>query len=159
VHADEHMAPSKRVVVINDTKEILELFHEILKEQGHEVVLLSYAPDDLQRIIEAAPDLIIVDFVLGTGREHQGWQLLQKIRMHSSTEHIPIIACTAALQQVREQEGYLLEQGIGIVLKPFTIEQLENAVEKALETRGSTGNAPASEASKIAGDKEPTARR
>jgi CheY-like chemotaxis protein len=136
------MAPSKRIVIINDTKEILELFDEILREHGHEVTLLSYAPDDLYRIAEQKPDLIIVDFVLGTGREHQGWQLLQKVRMNRSTQHIPIIACTAALQQVREQEGYLLEQGIGVVLKPFTIEQLENAVEKALQTADSTAAAP-----------------
>ncbi len=152
------MAPSRRIVVINDTKEILELFHEILKEHGHEVILLSYAPDDLQRIAERDPDLIIVDFVLGAGREYQGWQLLQKLRMNRSTQHVPIIACTAAVQQVREQEGYLLEQGIGVVLKPFTIEQLEHAVEKALETAGDTGNAPPSGATKIAANEEPRAR-
>jgi CheY-like chemotaxis protein len=145
------MAASKRIVVINDTKEILELFHEILSEQGHEVVLLSYAPDDLHRITEQAPDLIIVDFVLGSAREQEGWQLLQKTRMNRSTQHIPIIACTAAIQQVREQEGYLLEQGVGIVLKPFTIEQLENAVVKALRTDGSTGNSAPSRASSLAG--------
>ena len=33
---------------------------------------------------------------------------------------------------MREQEGYLLEQGISVVLKPFNVEQLEGAVRKAL---------------------------
>jgi CheY-like chemotaxis protein len=123
----------KRILVINDTKEILELFREILGDgMGHDVTLMSYAPDELVRIVEEKPDLVIVDFVIGD-REMLGWQLLQKMRMHPVTAKIPIVACTAAVRQVRESEAYLLEQDIGVVLKPFTIAQLESAVRNALE--------------------------
>lgn len=122
--------------MINDTKEILELFRDILEgEMGHDVTLLSYAPDELSKILEAKPDLLVVDFVIGD-REMEGWQLLQKMRMHRDTAGIPIIACTAAVKQVRESEAYLLEQGIEVVLKPFTIEQLEGAVQRALKLEG-----------------------
>ena len=127
------MANRKRILVINDTKEILELFRDILDgEMGHEVVLMSFAPDELSRIVEERPDLVIIDFVIGQ-REMEGWQLLQKLRMHPTTVGIPIVACTAAIQAVREQEAYLLEQGIEVVMKPFTIDQLEGAVSRALE--------------------------
>jgi DNA-binding response OmpR family regulator len=123
----------KRVLVINDTKEILELFRDILAdEMGFDVTMMTYAPDELSRILEERPDLVIVDFILGD-RELQGWQLLQKMRMHPQTESIPIIACTAAVRQVRESETYLMEQGIEVVMKPFTIAQLENAVHNALK--------------------------
>jgi len=127
------MAERKRVVVINDTKEILELFRDVLEgEMGHEVILMSFAPDELDRILEAKPDLVVIDFVIGD-REMEGWQLLQKMRMHRDTADIPIVACTAAVKQVRESEAYLLEQGIEVVLKPFTIDQLEGAVTRALQ--------------------------
>ncbi|HKO33455.1 MAG TPA: response regulator [Candidatus Limnocylindria bacterium] len=127
------MAERKRVVVINDTKEILELFRDVLEgEMGHEVILMSFAPDELDRILDAKPDLLVIDFVIGD-REMEGWQLLQKMRMHRDTAHIPIVACTAAVRQVRESEAYLLEQGIEVVLKPFTIDQLEGAVARALQ--------------------------
>lgn len=62
----------------------------------------------------------------------EGWRLLQKMRMHPTTAGIPIVACTAAVKQVRETEAYLLQQGIEVVLKPFTIDQLEGAVNRAL---------------------------
>jgi CheY-like chemotaxis protein len=111
------MSDRKRIVVINDTKEILELFRDVLEgEMGHDVILMSYAPDELSRIVDAKPDLVIVDFVMGD-RELEGWQLLQKMRMHRETAAIPIVACTAAVKQVRESEAYLLEQGIEVVLK------------------------------------------
>lgn len=127
------MGERRKVLVINDTKEILELFRDILEEEmGFEVVLMSFAPDELARIAEHRPDLVIVDFVIGD-REMEGWQLLQKLRMHPETADIPVIACTAAVRQVRESEAYLLEQGIEVVLKPFTMGQLENAVGNALK--------------------------
>jgi CheY-like chemotaxis protein len=123
----------KRILVINDTKEILELFREILGNgMGHEVILMTYAPDELSRITAEKPDLVIVDFIMGD-QETLGWQLLQKMRMHPATADIPIIACTAAVREVRESEAYLMDQGIEVVLKPFTIAQLELAVRNALQ--------------------------
>jgi CheY-like chemotaxis protein len=137
------MASRKRVLVINDTKEILELFRDVLeREMGHEVILMSFAPDELERIVEQRPDLVIVDFMIGE-REMEGWQLLQKMRMHPSTAKIPVVACTAAVKQVRETEAYLLQQGIEIVLKPFTIDQLEGAVNRALAGGGAGIRPPA----------------
>jgi CheY-like chemotaxis protein len=128
----------RRILVINDTKEILELFRDVLEgEMGHEAVLMSFAPDELTRIVELEPELVIVDFVMGE-RELEGWQLIQKMRMHPATAHIPILACTAAVRQVRESEAYLLEQGIQVLLKPFTVDQLEESVVRALRMAGSS---------------------
>lgn len=137
----DQTAGRKRVLVINDTQEILELFDAFLTdEMGLETVLMSYAPNELAQIVEVAPDLIIVDFILD-GREYLGWQLIQKLRMSRETQDIPIVACTGATKAVREEEGYLLEQGIAVILKPFKIDQLELVVRKALERPPGRGSA------------------
>ena len=123
-----------RVLVVNDTQEILELFQDILEPMGFEVVLMSYAPRELDRIREVEPDLIILDFLMGD-REMLGWQLLQKLKMDRRTDSIPIVVCTAAVRAVNEQQGYLTEQGVLVVLKPFNVDQLEEAVRSALSQR------------------------
>jgi DNA-binding response OmpR family regulator len=120
-----------RVMVINDTQEILELFQDILEHEGYEVILYSYAPNELQEIERHQPELIILDVIFGA--EKTGWQLLQKLRMRQSTHTIPVILCTAAIQAVREMEGYLLAQGIKVVPKPFDLEALLVAVKEALQ--------------------------
>ncbi len=122
----------KRVLVVNDTQEILELFEAILDGMGLETVLMSYAPRELDRIRQVAPDLIILDFLMGD-RELLGWQLLQKLKMDRRTDSIPIVVCTGAVRAAHEQQGYLTEQGVTVVLKPFNVDQLEEAVRAALE--------------------------
>jgi CheY-like chemotaxis protein len=121
----------KRVLVVNDTQEILELFADLLGEMGLEVVQMSYAPRELDRIREVAPDLIILDFLFGEG-ENVGWQLLQKLKMDRKLARVPIVVCTAAIRQATELQGYLTEQGIMVVIKPFNVDQLEEAITKAL---------------------------
>ena len=120
----------KRVLVVNDTQEILELFTDILEGLGFETVVMSYAPRELEQVRMTEPDLIILDFIFGS-RELAGWQLLQKIRMDAALQDLPVIVCTAAVREVLEQQGYLTEQGVLVVLKPFTISQLEESLERA----------------------------
>ena len=122
----------KRALVVNDTQEILELFQDILEAMGFDVVLMSYAPRELDRVREVAADLIVLDFLMGE-RELLGWQLLQKLKMDRQLDSIPIVVCTAAVNAVSEQQGYLTEQGVLVVLKPFNVDQLEDAVRRAVQ--------------------------
>lgn len=125
---------SARILVVNDTQEILELFDELLTEEGYEVVLYSFAIQDLDEIDRIKPDLIILDYIFGT--EKQGWQLLQKLKMRRSTNTIPVIVCTAATREVREIEGFLMAKNVQLVPKPFDIDDLLAAVRQGLEDRG-----------------------
>ena len=127
--ADAQPTP-RHILVVNDTEEIIELFRDILEGMGHRVTATSYAPQNLSDILDIGPDLVIMDLMLG-GEKH-GWQLAQKMRMSRETESIPIMICTAASDQIREQEGWLTAQAVKVVLKPFSIDDLERAVSRAL---------------------------
>lgn len=121
---------SRHILVINDTEEIIELFRDILEGMGHRMTATTYAPEDLAEVAEVGPDLVILDFLVGGDKA--GWQLVQKMKMSRATEKVPIIVCTAAVDHVREQEGWLTSKGVKIVLKPFQIDDLEQAIDKAL---------------------------
>lgn len=121
----------KHILVVNDTEEILDLFRSILEGLGHRMTAWSFSPDDLAKVTEIDPDLVILDVLIGP-TELQGWALLQKMRMNPATEHIPVIVCSAATNWVREQEGWLAAKGIKVVLKPFGVNDLEHAIGQAL---------------------------
>ena len=128
-------AGGKHVLVVNDTEEILDLFRAILEDLGHTMTAWSFSPDDLAKVTEIHPDLIILDLLMGP-TELQGWALLQKLRMSPPTETLPVIVCSAATNWVREQEGWLAASGVKVVLKPFKVSDLERAIEQALALPG-----------------------
>ena len=125
-----------RVLVINDDESILELFKLILEGEGFEVLASEEAIENITDVERAQPDLVILD--LKMGMQQEGWTMMQKIRMYPPTQHIPMILCTAALNEVREQEGVLQDKGIPVVYKPFAIDDLLQAIQVVLPS--SDGN-------------------
>ena len=118
------------ILVINDTQEILDLFRDILEDEGYRVTLSSFTFQDIHDVERLNPDLIVLDFLIGG--DALGWQMLQKLRMYRPTSGIPIVVCTAALQLVRELEGHLRAKDIFVVLKPFDIDEIVAVVQLAL---------------------------
>jgi CheY-like chemotaxis protein len=72
-----------RILVINVSLDVLNLFHDILDGQGYEVELSNYTFEGIHTIERLQPDLVILDF------EREGkpeeWQLLKMIRLHEGT--------------------------------------------------------------------------
>jgi len=131
------MKQTLKIMIINDSEEVLNLFYEILhEEEGHEVVLCSYRVRDLDELRLIAPDLLIVDQVYGN--ESAGWKLIQKIRMSRDIASLPIVFCSTDLRRVQELEGHLAAMNIVSVIKPFDVDTLINAVNEAWRIRNKT---------------------
>jgi DNA-binding response OmpR family regulator len=128
-------APEKHILVINDTQEILDLFRIILEDEGFRVTVIGFAVEDMKKILDATADLVILDLVFD--REYIGWQTLQKMKMHRDTATIPVLVCTAEVRKAQEIQGYLTEKGVGLLLKPFDIDELIGQVRRLL-----SGNQP-----------------
>src|SRR6266576_5770396 len=121
-----------RILVVNDTQEILELFRIFLEEEeGYDIVLAGTPMQRIKEVEQINPDLIVLDLVFGD--EKTGLQMLQMLKMQRSTATIPVIVCTAALDLVREQEGYLVSQGVHVIYKPFDLDHLISSVKQLLE--------------------------
>jgi len=118
-------------MVIDDSKEILELIEMILTEEGYETALYSFGIHDLVEVKRINPDLIILDYLIG--QEEGGWNLLQLLKLDRDTADIPVIICSAAAKQLREMESWLDEKGVGVVYKPFDIDDLLLEVRKMLD--------------------------
>jgi len=123
-----------RIMVINDSIEILDLLRDILESEGFEAVTYSYALRDLVEVKQVKPDLIILDLLIGS--EDFGWQFLQKLHLDPETATLPVVICTAAVSTVRDLEGHLHEKGVGVVLKPFDIDDLLEEIRATLHRAG-----------------------
>lgn len=130
----------RHLLVINDTPAILDVFRELFEDEGYRVTVDTFSSFDagakLGQIKDLAPDVIILDFLIGG--EPLGWQLLQLLRMSRDTAKIPVVICTAAVRQIEELGAHLLTLNVQVVLKPFEIDDAIMAVSRALEQHGGT---------------------
>jgi CheY-like chemotaxis protein len=123
-------ARPRRIHVINDTPEILDVFRMMLEDEGYIVTTDRFTPElgpKLTHLKTVNPDLLIVDLIVNG--EAIGWQLLQLLKMDRETRAIPVIVCTAAVRTVAELQSHLDAMGIKVVLKPFDIDHLIEVVK------------------------------
>lgn len=138
-HGRKEAHIATRIMVINDDQDILDLYELLLEDEGYEVVTSKLAFEHPIAVESLHPDLVILDLKFGT--ELEGWKMMQKLRMYRPTSKLPIIVSTAAVNQAREQEDHLRAEGIGIIYKPFQIEQFSQAVQQVLAAV-EAGNVP-----------------
>jgi CheY-like chemotaxis protein len=120
----------QRILVVNDRREILELFDKVIPHDTYELFLYSYRMDEVRAVEHLKPALLILDFT--PGYELDGWELLQKVKMLSTLAEMRVIICALPTQQVRESEGYLRSQGVFVLPKPFTTEALLRLIATVL---------------------------
>jgi len=116
-----------RIMVINNSDDILSLFKKILETSDTEVFLQLFLNSDLREVRRIKPDLIILDYYVG--REGVGWEFLQMLKMEDSTANIPVLLCTTAVKLAQEIGGFLATKRVSILRKPFESRDLVNAVQ------------------------------
>ncbi len=86
------------------------------------------ANEDAREIAKLMPDLIILDFKMN--KHNVGILMLEQLKMYRPTKDIPVLICTAALKDIREQEDVLVQKGIPVLYKPFDLDELLQLVKK-----------------------------
>ncbi len=91
---------SKRVIVVDDDKEIREIITFVLTRHGFEVTTASNGQQLQAHMLQFIPDLIILD-VMMPGED--GYQICNTLRSNSQTQHIPVIIMTAHAEDIYER--------------------------------------------------------
>jgi CheY-like chemotaxis protein len=118
-----------RISVVNDNEDFLELMSAILDEDaGYDVTLFDGERTSIAQLAESAPDLVIVDLLLGGA---SGWELVTLCRADERLAETPIVVCSADVASLREREDELAHvANLHVLPKPFSIDQVTELVEQ-----------------------------
>ena len=120
-----------RVTVLDDSPELAELLRDVLRSDGLDVSLLE-GQTSLQDIEDSAPDLLVLDWRLATSHL-TGLDIIRQARSQPALRTVPIIVCSAALNEIAEHADELaVTPRVSLLPKPFSLEELETSVEQAL---------------------------
>lgn len=124
----EKLEPMQKILIIEDTFEVLEVTMEILRLEGFIVEGASSGQEGLDLAPEFGPDLILCDVQMA-GLD--GYQTLEAMRIRSATAGIPFIFLTALATKEHIRQG--MNSGADdYITKPFTASELLSAVRSRL---------------------------
>jgi DNA-binding response OmpR family regulator len=120
---------AKKILLVDDEPEILEICHDYLKASGYDVVTAKDGAQGLSTFRREKPDLTVLDLMLP---EMDGLDLCRVIRRESNA---PIIMLTARVDETDKLIG--LELGADdYMTKPFSPRELVARVKVVLRRVG-----------------------
>ncbi|MBX7246291.1 MAG: response regulator [Candidatus Sumerlaeaceae bacterium] len=117
----------KKILVVDDEKNIRTLFRDELEEEGYEVATAGSGREALDQIEADVPDLIVLDIRMG---DMTGIEVLQELR--KTHDKLPVIMVTA-VRGLKDDFTIWDSHVSDYTTKPVDLDDLKAKIKKALE--------------------------
>jgi DNA-binding response OmpR family regulator len=108
---------TRKILVVDDTRNVQMMLNDFLSNQDFEVLLASDGREALDVVHQTNPDLILLDIMMPN---MDGYQFISQLRRASTT---PVIMITAKLQEADMIHGFDLGAD-DYLTKPFRLREL-----------------------------------
>ncbi len=120
---------AKRILVLDDNQDILDIVHETLTYEQFDVQSTSQGDTVIPLLEKFKPQLVILDYrVAGLN----GGELCRQIKSHPSYSHIPVIIFSAYISHNDELFAYGCDD---IINKPFDLTELVEKVNNLISPK------------------------
>ena len=120
-----------KILVVDDTKESIDLLVYFLKPVGYEMLTATDGFKALEIINRTPPDLVLLD-VMMPGID--GYQICERIKKDPQTRHIPVIMITA-LRELKDKIAGLEAGADDFISKPYDSVELMARVKSLLRLK------------------------
>jgi len=116
---------NKKVLVVDDEPDTLELVKLVLESGGFETMLATSGTEALDQIGKSRPDLVLLDIMMP---DMDGWDVFRKIK--ETDAKIPVAILTAKAQNIDRLLGLHVLKADDYITKPFGKNELIGKVRK-----------------------------
>jgi DNA-binding response OmpR family regulator len=120
-----------KILVCDDTPDLLEMVQLILETEGFEVKTAAAGREVLKALSQEIPDLVLLDLRM-PGLD--GFGVLRELRLRS--EPSPPVIILSAKSMEEDRQAALAAGAKGYLMKPFTVAQLVDAVRRQVGAAG-----------------------
>src|SRR5271167_4069914 len=115
-----NVAAAPRILVVEDEADLALLLTYNLEAEGYSAESVERGDEAELRLVEAPPDLVILDWMLpGVS----GLEICRRLRAREATRTLPVIMLTARGEEVERVRG-LSVGADDYVVKPFSVPEL-----------------------------------
>src|SRR5436190_2581902 len=119
------------VLVVNDDRDLLDVYGAVIQEMGHQPVLRVDLDPDPEIVIATGADAVVIDLQAEADRL-AGLRAIEVLRAAPATRDLPIVLATAAEQEVRPFVKRLERLDVPVLIKPFAIDELRYVLVRLL---------------------------
>jgi two-component system, OmpR family, response regulator VicR len=130
------MEERKRILVVEDDKDIADLVKLVLETDNFEVESVLNPETAYERAKAYHPDAILLDLLMP---KVDGWTVFKRIRGDHAFDEVPIAILTAKSQQVDQMVGLHIMNADAYITKPFGKQEL---IDKTYELIGKKKQPP-----------------
>jgi DNA-binding response OmpR family regulator len=110
------------IALADDDPACLRMLNEVLADEGYATVCCRSERETYEHVMVDQPDLLIVD--LRMDEPTSGVRIVEKLRAHAGTRHLPVLVCSADLVYLRERAQQIRRLGCELLEKPFDLDEL-----------------------------------
>jgi two-component system, cell cycle sensor histidine kinase and response regulator CckA len=127
---EPEVSPSRHILVVDDEQAVQDVIRRFLEIAGHHVVCAPNGQEALRYLQHQPVDLVVLDWMIPKEEGRANFDLIRQAR-----PILPILLCTGLVQT--DQAAELLREGaVGLLRKPFRMNELWHAVNNALHAQG-----------------------
>ena len=119
----------KRILIVDDNLDMLELLRMYLRDAGHKVAVAEDGNEALHAIEAQCPDLLITDIRMPNG---DGLELIERLRAKPELIGLPILVLTANGDGKSHKAR---DAGANVVMrKPVDFDSMKDVVKELLKS-------------------------
>lgn len=122
------MTDKKRILVVDDQREILDVTSLVLQSAGYSTETASSGDEALDRATSEPFDLVLLDINM-PGMD--GWETLRLLRADDQLEQLVVIMFSVK-GEVSDKVHSLQEGASGFISKPYEVDALVERIDRAL---------------------------
>jgi len=117
----------KKVVLIQDNEDILDIMGQVLDEEGF-AVTPSLTTEPIEKIDKIEPDVVVIDDHIKGNKK--GSKVIQELKSDPETEEVPAVLTSTSNKLPQQAEECKADD---YIQKPFDLDHMVDVVKKNVE--------------------------
>jgi len=123
------MIEKKKILVVDDEKDILTILDKRLSKEGYEVIKADNGMDAMRLAKTEQPDLIVLDIIMP---DMSGSEVAERLKKDAATKNIPVMFLTCLFTKKDEIEKGHEIAGNFFIAKPYDPGELLGEIKKRI---------------------------
>ena len=122
---------SLKALIVEDEESLADVLVRFLHARDIEAQTLATGGPAAQWVRDHKPDLVLLDLMLP---DRDGYAICQELKLDRGTNLTPIVMVTGLSGREERTRGFAVGANVYLT-KPFTIDELDHAIDRALQWR------------------------